>query len=71
MSGTTVPEATPVQSPLRLGTWMWDAKTDLSAFGGSALLALGLVAMGQLTGLSNEPTPLWVYVVFVLCIDVA
>lgn len=50
---------------------MWDAKTDLSAFGGSALLALGLVAMGQLTGLSNEPTPLWVYVVFVLCIDVA
>lgn len=66
-----MPEATPVQSPLRLGTWMWDAKTDLLAFGGSALLALGLVAMGQLTGLSNEPTPLWVYVVFVLCIDVA
>ncbi len=56
---------------LSFGPWMWGARADLAVFGGSALLALGLVAYGHETGLSQAGLPDWGWVAFVLGVDVA
>jgi len=51
-------------------SWIWSRNTDLAAFGGSALLALGLAAAsGQLT--ADGALPPWAWIVFVLMLDVA
>jgi hypothetical protein len=62
-----------VTRPTRIdwGPWLWGARVDLSLFGGSALLALALVLVGRLTGISHEPFPEWAWLVLVLGIDVA
>jgi len=56
---------------LRLGPWIWDARTDLAAFGGSAALALCVVGIGHATGLSAARLPEWSYLAFIVAIDVA
>ncbi len=56
---------------IQCGPWLWGARVDLSLFGGSALLALALVLVGRLTGISHEPFPEWAWLVLVLGIDVA
>ncbi len=51
--------------------WLFDAATDLSMFGGSAAIALLLLAAGhELQWLSGD-TPDWLWIAAVLLIDVA
>lgn len=59
------------RSRVSYGPWLWGSRIDLGLFGGSALVALGLVWFGQLSGLSQGPFPEWGWLVFVLGIDVA
>jgi hypothetical protein len=59
------------QRPLDFGPWLWGARADLALFGGSALLALGLVALGNVTGLSAQAFPEWAFLAFVIGVDVA
>ncbi len=55
----------------RSGPWLWSPGVDLGVFGGSAVLALGLVAGRHLTGWTLEPFPEWAWLSFVVAIDVA
>ncbi|WP_394848915.1 hypothetical protein LZC95_15860 [Pendulispora brunnea] len=55
----------------KVGPWIWGARTDLAAFGGSAVLALAVVALGHASGISQARLPEWSYVALVLAIDVA
>lgn len=54
-----------------LGPWLWGPGVDLAVFGGSAVFALGVVAVGHATGLSPGELPPWGWLVFVLVVDVA
>jgi hypothetical protein len=54
---------------LSFGPWLWGPRVDLAVFVGSALVALGLAAMGRAAGLSAVPA--WAWLVLVLAIDVA
>ncbi len=51
--------------------WLFSAKTDLLTFGGSAIVALLLVAAGWPLGWLESDIPDWLWVVSVLLIDVA
>ncbi|MDA7979624.1 MAG: hypothetical protein MPJ50_12730 [Pirellulales bacterium] len=51
--------------------WLFSRSVDLTAFLGSALLALLLLAVGWGMGLLEEDTPEWTWVSFVLLVDVA
>jgi hypothetical protein len=52
------------------GPWLFGARADLAIFGGSALFALGLVALRH--GLGWDPgLPEWGFLAFILAIDVA
>lgn len=51
--------------------WLFSAKTDLLAFGGSAAAALLLVAVGWPLGWLEQDTPDWLWIASVLLIDVA
>lgn len=51
--------------------WLFSASADLLAFGGSAALSLGLLALGGTLGVLNSDAPEWTWVVGVLLIDVA
>lgn len=51
--------------------WLFSAKTDLLAFGGSAAVALLLVAVGWPLGWLEQDTPDWLWITSVLMIDVA
>jgi hypothetical protein len=53
------------------GPWLWSGPVDLAVFGGSALVALGLVALGRMFGFGGGPLPEWGFVAFVLSVDVA
>ena len=55
---------------MKLGPWLWSAPIDLGVFGGSALVALLLVALRHWLGHSPE-LPEWGFLAFVLAIDVA
>jgi hypothetical protein len=55
---------------MTFGPWLWSARADLAVFGGSALLALGLVAFRHLVGF-EAGLPEWAFVAFILGIDVA
>jgi hypothetical protein len=52
-------------------TWLWSAPRDLAVFGGSALCALLLIALGHALGFSYGALPEWGFLLFVLGIDVA
>ena len=51
--------------------WLFSAKTDLLAFGGSAAVALLMVAVGWPLGWLEQDTPDWLWIASVLLIDVA
>ncbi|MCS6797527.1 MAG: hypothetical protein NZ898_03175 [Myxococcota bacterium] len=51
--------------------WLFDRRTDLVAFGGSALASLVLLAGGAAAGIATEPTPGWVFLLCVVAVDVA
>lgn len=51
--------------------WLFSATTDLLAFLGSALLALGLLILGWALGWTNQETPDWLWIAAVVLIDVA
>lgn len=53
------------------GPWLFGAKTDLAVFGGSAILALALVAIGAPLGLLHVDSPEWIWLACILGIDVA
>lgn len=53
------------------GRWLVSAAWDVSVFGGSAALALGLLAFGRLCGLLDEPLPPVVFVGAIVFVDVA
>lgn len=56
---------------LSFGPWFWGARVDLGVFGGSALLALVAVGVGQALGWSAGAFPEWGFLFFVLAVDVA
>jgi hypothetical protein len=61
---------TPVQHPPEAGGWIFGRRIDLAVFGGSAALALGLVALSGFLSDAGE-LPSWGFVVLILAIDVA
>jgi hypothetical protein len=50
--------------------WLFSARADTAAFLGAALAAGLLAGLGSALGIGSE-TPLWAWVLLVLCIDVA
>jgi hypothetical protein len=56
---------------VRVGPFIWSKDTDFAVFGGSAAVAVCIVMVGHLTGLSNAPVPEWMWIGLVLGIDVA
>lgn len=59
------------ESVLLAEPWLWSASRDLWLFGGSALGALLIVALGHAFGFAGGPLPEWAFLVFVLGVDVA
>lgn len=53
------------------GYWLFSRTMDLSVFLGSAILALGLLMLGSITGDLHSDTPEWMWVPAILMIDVA
>lgn len=62
----TLPQAPPSTFP-----WIFSARVDLATFLGSALLALGLLVLGDWAGWLERDTPDWMWIAAVLMIDVA
>lgn len=60
-----------VFAPRSEGPWLFGKRTDLAVFGGSALAALGLLAVGGALGLLDGESPGWTWIACVLAIDVA
>jgi hypothetical protein len=52
-------------------TWLFSPTVDLAAFLGSAVVALGLLAVGAWLGVLHSDSPQWTWVTAVLLIDVA
>ena len=53
------------------GRWLVSPRWDLAVFGGSALLALALLAWGAFTGILDGTTPAWAWIGTVVLVDVA
>lgn len=53
------------------GPWLFGRRTDLAAFGGSALLAFALLGVGAGLGILEADAPDWVWLGAVLAVDVA
>lgn len=51
--------------------WLFGHRTDLAAFGGSALVACALLGGALASGVVNEETPTWAWLLLVVCVDVA
>ncbi len=51
--------------------WLFSPTVDLLTFLGSAMLALGLLAIGALLGLLEDETPDWMWIAAILLVDVA
>lgn len=51
--------------------WLFGRRADLWAFGGSALGSLLLLGLGAALGLLDAETPLWAWLLCVVCVDVA
>ncbi|MDE0867040.1 MAG: hypothetical protein OSA98_24950 [Rubripirellula sp.] len=66
MATSTIPAD--LRSPI---PWLFSPAVDLLTFLGSALLALGLLAVGAPFGLLESDTPDWMWVGAILMIDVA
>lgn len=68
-SPLAAPEVAKVSSSS--AAWLFGRRTDLLAFGGSAALALGLVAIAALFGVAEAAAPEWMWIVCIVCVDVA
>ncbi|HEY6877715.1 MAG TPA: hypothetical protein VI299_06830, partial [Polyangiales bacterium] len=55
----------------REGPWLFSPALDLGAFGGSALVAWALVALGGPLGLLHADAPTWTFFTCVVAVDVA
>ena len=55
----------------RQSAWLFSAPVDLAAFGGSAVVSLGLLWVGAVTGAFDADTPGWAWVPAILLVDVA
>jgi len=53
------------------GPWLFDRRTDLLAFGGSAVLAFALLGVGAALGILEADAPEWVWLSCILGVDVA
>ena len=53
------------------GPWLFSRRDDLLAFGGSALLAFGLLGVGAALGILESDAPDWIWIACVLFVDVA
>jgi hypothetical protein len=53
------------------GPWLVSARWDVAVFGGSAALALALLAWGRSFGLLDRALPVWTWVATVVFVDVA
>jgi hypothetical protein len=53
------------------GRWLVSRTWDLAVFGGSALLALALLAGGAWSGILEGATPAWAWIITVVFVDVA
>jgi hypothetical protein len=53
------------------GPWLVSARWDVAVFGGSAGLALALLAFGRYTGLLGRALPAWTWLATVVFVDVA
>ncbi len=51
--------------------WLFSQRLDLAAFGGSFLLALGVVGLGAALGRLGDPLPLGLWLLLVVAVDVA
>ena len=51
--------------------WLFSRGLDLAAFLGSAVVSLGLLAVGSTLGILHSDSPEWTWVTAVLLIDVA
>lgn len=51
--------------------WLFSARADLFAFLGSAIVSLAALWLGARLGILNEESPDWIWIPFVLLIDVA
>jgi hypothetical protein len=51
--------------------WLFTRRADLLLFGGSAGLALGLLALGAATGLLDGDAPPWLFLLGIVGVDVA
>jgi hypothetical protein len=60
------------QAPRRAGrSWLFSAPIDLAVFGGTAAIALVLVALGPQLGAGSGDSPEWSWITGVLLVDVA
>lgn len=55
----------------RSGPWLFDRRTDLLTFGGSAVLSLGLLAAAHFTHTDEQESPPLLWLFAVLLVDVA
>ncbi len=55
----------------RGGPWLFDRRTDLLAFGGSAALAFALLGVGSALGILEADAPDWIWIGCILGVDVA
>ena len=53
------------------GPWLVSPRWDVTVFGGSALLAFGLLWWGQVAGIADGPAPAWLFLAAVVGVDVA
>lgn len=56
---------------LKAGPWLFSPAVDLWAFAGSAVVALGLLAVGWQQGWLESDTPEWLWITAILMVDVA
>jgi hypothetical protein len=60
-----------MNGPQQHGPWLVSARWDVAVFGGSALLAFGLLLFGRLTGALDGAVPAWAWIATVVFVDVA
>jgi hypothetical protein len=58
-------------APPEAGAWLFGRRIDLLVFGGSALLAFALLALGQALGIADGDAPAWIWLLCIVGVDVA
>jgi len=66
-----VPPVAAIFAPREQGPWLFGKWTDVAAFGGSAALSFGLLAVGAATGVLHAKAPPWIWLSCIVAVDVA